>query len=67
MNTLSLDNPMPKTSLRQLSNTGPVSLFPLVHRKKMERKQKKKQRKTERQGGIHAQTVLKKKDIQIMP
>lgn len=50
MNTLSLDNPTPKTSLGQFS-IGSVSLFPPIHRKKWKEK-KKRRRKTERRGGI---------------
>lgn len=51
---------MPKTSLRQLSTTGPVSLFPLVHRKKW--KENKKETKKNRKAGRYTCTdsILKK-------
>lgn len=44
MNTLSLDNPTPKTSLGQFS-IGSVSLFPPIHRKKWKEKKKKEEEK----------------------
>lgn len=68
MNTLSLDNPTPKTSLGQFS-IGSVSLFPPIHRKKW--KEKKKKKKKNRKAGRNKKGIggikKKKKDTQIMP